>query len=107
MHVEIYPSGEEFLNAVETRPFACVVLDLHMPKMNGYEVLSRLGQLSTRIPALVMTGHEAPDARSRVLSAGAAAFLIKPIDERTILDAIATAVAINGMQNVSDLGVVL
>src|SRR6187200_1485205 len=78
MDVEIYPSGDQFLKAVETRPFACVVLDLHMPKMNGYEVLSRLAQLWIRIPALVMTGQT------------------KPIDERTLVDAIAKAVAIDG-----------
>ena len=106
MDVEIYPSGDQFLKAVETRPFACVVLDLHMPKMSGYEVLSRLAQLWIRIPALVMTGHDTPDARERALSTGAVAFLTKPIDERTLVDAIAKAVAIDGTHNLSDLGVV-
>jgi FixJ family two-component response regulator len=53
-----------------------------------------------------MTGHDTPDARERALSTGAVAFLTKPIDERTLVDAIAKAVAIDGTHNLSDLGVV-
>ncbi len=93
MDVEIYSSGEEFLQAVQTRQFDCVVLDLHMPKVNGYKVLSRLTRLATHIPALVITGHDTPQARERVLAAGAVAYLLKPVDGRTLLDAIATAFA--------------
>ena len=93
MDVETYSSGEEFLQAVQTQQFDCVLLDLHMPKVNGYEVLSRLTQFSTRFPALAITGHDTPEARGRALSAGAAAYLLKPVDGRTLLDAIATAVA--------------
>ena len=78
MDVETYSSGEEFLQAVQTRQFDCVLLDLHMPKVNGYEVLSRLTQFSTHIPALVITGHDTPEARARVLAAGAAVYLLKP-----------------------------
>jgi FixJ family two-component response regulator len=44
MDVETYSSGEEFLQAVQTHQFDCVLLDLHMPKVNGHEVLSRLTQ---------------------------------------------------------------
>lgn len=93
MAAETYSSGEEFLKAVEIHQFDCVLLDLHMPKVNGYEVLSRLARLATRIPALVITGHDAPEARARVLGAGAAAYLLKPVDGRMLLDAIATTVA--------------
>ena len=107
MDVAIYPSGDKFLKAMEIRPFACVVLDLHMPRCNGYEVMSRRAQFSTRIPAIVMTGHDTPDAHRRALATGAAAYLLKPIDGRTLLDAIANAIAVYGAQNLSDWGVVL
>jgi FixJ family two-component response regulator len=93
LDVETYSSGEEFLQAVKTSQFDCVVLDLHMPHVSGHEVLSRLVELETHIPAVVITGHNTPDARARVLSAGAAAFLPKPVDDSILLDAVARAVA--------------
>jgi FixJ family two-component response regulator len=70
LDVETYSSGEEFLQAAETRRFDCVVLDLHMPYFSGLEVLSQLAQLETHIPAVVVTGHDTPDARPRALAAG-------------------------------------
>ena len=93
LDVETYSSGEEFLQAVKTSQFDCVVLDLHMPHVTGHEVLSRLVELETHIPAVVITGHDTPDARARALSAGAAAYLVKPVDDLMLLDAIAKATA--------------
>jgi len=93
MDVETYPSGEEFLKAVQTRRPDCVVLDLHMPKVNGYEVQSRLVQAGARVPVVVITGHDTPESRARALASGAAAYLLKPVDDRLLLDAIAAAVA--------------
>jgi len=91
--VETYSSGEEFLQAVRTHRYDWLVLDLHMPHINGHEVLSRLPELETHIPAVVITGHDTPNARVRVLSTGAAAYLPKPVDDFLLLDAIARAVA--------------
>jgi CheY-like chemotaxis protein len=91
MDVEIYASGEEFLNAAEIRQFDCVLLDLHRPTRNGHEVLSRLSQLATRIPVVAIASDDKPEARARVLSAGAAAYLLTPVDKHALLNAIATA----------------
>jgi FixJ family two-component response regulator len=93
MDVATYPSGEEFLQAVLTHRPDCVVLDLHMPKVNGYEVQSRLAQLGKGVPVVVITGHDTPESRARVLAGGAAAYLLKPIDDRMLLDTIAGAIA--------------
>jgi FixJ family two-component response regulator len=94
MDVETYPSGEEFLTAVQTRQPDCVVLDLHMPNVNGFEVQSRLAQLGMHLPVVVITGHDTPESRARALAGHAVAYLLKPVDERTLLDAIAAAVAL-------------
>jgi len=60
-----------------------VVLDLHMPEMDGFEVLAQLTPWtrgSTRLPVLVMTADVSQDARRRALSLGAKDFLTKPFD---------------------------
>ena len=98
MDVETYPSGVEFLDAMASRahePNApqCVLLDLHMPGLSGFEVQARLAKSGSRLPVVVITGHDSPETRTRVLAGGAAAYLLKPIDDVALLDAIGTAIA--------------
>ena len=85
--------GEEALAVSRREVPDCLVLDLQMPGMNGLEVQRELTNAGLRLPVVVITGHDEPGAGARCLSAGAAAYLRKPFDDRTILDAIAAAVA--------------
>ena len=93
MDVETYPSGADFLDAMRTREPDCLVLDLHMPGVNGFDVQSQLAQLGMRLPVVVVTGHDTPESNKRALAGGAAAYLLKPIDDRVLLNAIAAAVS--------------
>jgi FixJ family two-component response regulator len=89
IEVAIFSSGAEFLNAIATRRIDCVVLDLHMSGLSGFDVQTRLMQSRKWLPIIVMTGHDTPDSRARALAGGAGAYLLKPIDEQVLLDAIA------------------
>lgn len=91
--VESYPSGAAFLHGLESRVPACVVLDLHMPGVSGFEVQAQIARSGRRVPCVVVTGHDSPAIRARVLNAGAHAFLRKPVDEVTLLDAVNAAIA--------------
>lgn len=65
-----------------------IVLDLHMPKMTGYEVMVELSQhrpLGDFTPILVFTADVTSDAKRRALEAGASDFLTKPGDATEIL----------------------
>jgi len=93
MDVKTYRSGEEFLNSLQNARPDCVVLDLHMPKLTGFDVQARLAQMATRVPVIVITGHDTPETRARAIANGAAAYLLKPVDDRMLLDAIADAIA--------------
>ena len=93
LDVETFPSGSEFLQSIETHEPDCLVLDLHMPRVNGFEVQALLTQSKHRVPVVVITGHDTPEARARVMEAGAAAYLRKPVDDQTLLDTIASAIA--------------
>lgn len=92
MSVKTYPSGEEFLEDIDNLRPDCVVLDLHMPRVNGFEVQSRLAKRANPPPVIVITGHDTPEARARALKNGAAAYLLKPVDDQMLLDAIAAAI---------------
>ena len=61
-----------------------IVLDLHMPQMDGFEVMAALRPLipaETYLPIIVLTADATREARERALSGGANDFLTKPLDE--------------------------
>jgi FixJ family two-component response regulator len=88
--VECFASGEEFLASLLGRQPACLVLDLHMPGMDGFAVQDALAKLSRKLPVVVITGHDSPETRQRALDGGAAAYLCKPVGGRVLLDAVTT-----------------
>jgi FixJ family two-component response regulator len=88
MDAEVFSSGEEFLAKFSLVNPDCVVLDLHMPGLSGFEVQARLWTSRLRLPVIALTGHDTPEAEERVTSAGAAAYLRKPVDKQTLLEAI-------------------
>ncbi len=89
--VETYGSGSDFMNAVASIEPDCIVLDLHMAGTSGFDVQARLAQCGCATPVIIITGDDAPEARSRAIRLGAAAYLSKPVDEITLLAAIAAA----------------
>ena len=91
LEAEGYASGKEFL-AAERRP-DCVVLDLHMPVMSGQELLRQIRRQSARLPVVIITAHDTAATRDECISAGAAAYLRKPLDDRLLLNAISAALA--------------
>jgi FixJ family two-component response regulator len=93
LDVEMFPSGAEFLDSLESHQPDCVVLDLHMPRVNGFAVQARLAETHLRLPVVVITGHDSSETRERALAGGVSAYLRKPVDDQTLLDAIAIAIA--------------
>ena len=73
--VETFPSGVEFLESLKTHRPDCVVLDLHMPQIDGFTVQSRLTEANTGLAIIVITGHDTTEARDRALAGGASAYL--------------------------------
>jgi FixJ family two-component response regulator len=83
-----FPSGEAFLASLADRKPGCVVLDLHMPRLDGLSVLRTLRSGPAPLPVIVITGHDSPEWRSRCLAAGVVAYLGKPFDDTQLLDAV-------------------
>jgi FixJ family two-component response regulator len=93
LEAESYAGGKDFLDACAQREPDCVVLDLHMPAMSGLQVLRALQATHRTLPVLIITAHDAPEAREQCLAAGAAAYLRKPLDEHVLLGTISAAVS--------------
>jgi DNA-binding response OmpR family regulator len=75
-------SGDEALTMVARQPPDLILLDIMMPRMDGYQVVARIkGDLATKnIPVIMVTALDDHDARMLVLGAGAEDFLTKPVD---------------------------
>lgn len=86
-----YANGQEFLTAAAEQRPDCVVLDLHMPGMSGLQVLRRLKATGQLWRVVVITAHDEPETREQCLSAGACAYLRKPLEDRLLLNAISAA----------------
>ena len=90
--VETFSSGAEFLRSIEDHEPDCLLLDLHMPEMSGFELQSALAVAHAALPVVVITGNDTPDARDRALHLGANAYLCKPVDAEVLLAAIDGAI---------------
>jgi FixJ family two-component response regulator len=90
--VETFSSGSDFLHSLEQRQPRCVVLDLRMPHVNGFDVQEALARRALSLPVVIITGDDSPESRDRALAQGARAFLRKPVDDAALLDAIHQAI---------------
>ena len=90
--VETFASGVEFLRSIEDHEPDCVVLDLHMPEMSGFDVQGALASGHAALPVVVITGHDTPESRTRALELGAKVYLCKPVNDEELLAAIDAAI---------------
>lgn len=84
--VGLVTNPEELLADIANRTPDLVLLDLHMPALDGFGVLERLEQLMPghAVPVLVLTADASPDVRDRALASGARDFVTKPFNLREL-----------------------
>ena len=96
LDVEVFASGAAFLDSLRERVPSCVVLDLHMPGVDGWAVRDRLAAEHPGVPVVIITGRDTPESRRRAEGASVAAYLRKPVDGAVLLDAIRACTEQNG-----------
>ncbi len=84
---EGFASARAFLDWLPQGRAACLLLDVHMREMSGFDLQDRLA-----VPIIFITGHDDAKTRERIANSGAAGHLRKPYDEQTVLEAIRRAV---------------
>ena len=76
---DTYGSAAEFLQSLPAVIPECLIVDLQMPEMTGLELQRHLVRDGFNIPTIVITAHDEFGAQERCQSAGAKAYLLKPI----------------------------
>lgn len=89
--VETFATAEEFLSSGHSRSPGVLILDLRLPGMNGADLQKALADSGSTLPIVFMTAYENHGVRQEVMDRGAVAFLQKPVDEGTLLEAIRKA----------------
>ena len=83
--------ADEALFAVQSRPFAAIVCDLHMPRRDGFALARAVRRMRPETPLVLTTSFGAPSTPREAESAGAGAYLPKPFSSADLREAIARA----------------
>ena len=101
--VETAEDGREALNYLDKYPreMAAVLLDLHMPHMDGYAVMAEMSKKEwlKRIPVLIISSELAVEAESRCLELGASDFIHKPFERAIVKNRIKNAMRLYTRKN--------
>jgi FixJ family two-component response regulator len=90
--VQGFSSAEAFLRSNQVHETSCLILDVRMHGMSGFELQRQMVLAGSQMPIIFITAHQNEVWRTQALEAGAVAFLYKPFYEEELLNAIDAAV---------------
>jgi FixJ family two-component response regulator len=93
LRVEAFASSQAFRARAPVDAPGCLVLDVRLPGSSGLELQRELAELDTELPIIFITGHADVPTTVRAMKAGALEFLLKPLADADILEAIERALA--------------
>ncbi len=86
--VSTFLSAEKYFSAIQDSEKGCLVLDLHMPELNGWEVLKRVVKTGSKRPVIIISADENGGLKEQALKSGAVGFFQKPVKDRELIDLI-------------------
>ena len=89
---QTFGSPEEFLRQRDPAAPGCLILDVEMPGLSGFELQRRLAAEGMPLPVIFLTGFGDVPSSVRAMRAGARNFLCKPVTEEDLLASVAEAV---------------
>lgn len=87
-----FSSANEFLVSNRAVITSCLIADVQMPEISGLALYGQLVAAGNPIPTVLITAYSDDAIRARALSAGVAAYLVKPFSEKELLDSIDSAI---------------
>jgi FixJ family two-component response regulator len=91
----LYESGSAFLDKLPVDEAGCILLDLQMAGVNGFELQERLGKSGNILPIIFMTAHGDIKASVQAIKAGAEDFVSKPVAKEALFECVERALGRN------------
>jgi len=79
-------NGREALEIINSQPVDLILTDVHMPEMNGLELIRRVREIGNNLPVIIMTGFDASEAQKCAEKYKASALLLKPFRLQELRD---------------------
>jgi len=95
---ELYESGNAFLDRFPVGESGCILLDLRMSGVQGFELQDRLAKTGNALPIIFLTAHGDISAGVKAIRAGAEDFLPKPVSKEALFECVERALARNSQQ---------
>lgn len=92
-NAESFLSARSFLDSVPFDATGCVISDIYMPEIDGFELQRMMRQLGYKTPLILISAHAKAGDRERALERGAFGFLVKPFDDESLLALVREATA--------------
>jgi CheY-like chemotaxis protein len=90
---ESFQSAADFLESSQLGQTSCLITDLHLGQMSGYEMYKRLVAFGMNIPTILITANDDDSIRQRALKAGVICYLIKPFSDNDLLSSVYSALS--------------
>lgn len=91
LRAEAFATPQEFLRRKLPDAPSCLILDVRLPGMSGFDVQRKLTETGVQIPVIFITGHGDIPMTVKAMKSGAVEFLTKPFRDQDLLDAIQQA----------------
>ena len=89
--VKTFTSAEDFFNAVPNSVSGCLLLDIHMPGLDGWETLQRIIESGHKCPVIIISADKNAEFNEKASKAGAVGYLQKPFNDKALVDLIRVA----------------
>ena len=92
LNVKTFPTAQETIASLQQELPRCLVLDVQLPDINGFELQQQLAKQDLQVPIIFLTGYGDIPQSVRAMKAGAIEFLTKPFHDEVLLNAINQAI---------------
>jgi len=89
--VETFVSAEKFFSSVSNSTEGCLILDLHLSGLNGWDTQKRIRDTGFNRPIIFISTDKDDNLKGQALKAGAVGFLQKPFDDHALIGLIKVA----------------
>ena len=92
LRAKSFDSAEDYLNEGDHNGICCLILDIGLPGMSGFELHRRLAAEPNQLPVVFISARDEQEVENKAAQAGAIAFLRKPFEDDALLNAVQTGI---------------